>query len=59
MDKLLTEKTGKKNSPAAVATEAMGMMTTSMKKPFFACQIHGKLLEARASVKPLKKESRD
>jgi len=46
------EKTGKKNAPAAIATEAMGMMTTSMEEPFFASQIHGKLLEARASVKP-------
>jgi len=52
MHDLLMEKTGKKNASAAVATEAMGMMTTSMQKPFFACQIHGKLLEARASVKP-------
>jgi len=52
MPDLLTEKTGKKNAPAAVATEARGMMTTSMKKPFYACQIHGKLLEARATVKP-------
>jgi hypothetical protein len=52
MHELLIKKAGKKNASAAVATEAMGMMTTSMEEPFFASQIHGKLLEARASVKP-------